>query len=76
MKQMPKNIISFQLTFKYEKCHLEQKKKHFILTHASDQIKSNILYSDKNTFIWLPFKQYQLVLSWYLHQPDSHQFSL
>ena len=25
---------------------------------------------------WLPFWHHQLVLSWYLHQPESHQLSL
>ena len=26
--------------------------------------------------IWLPYWHYQLVLTWYLHQPESHQLSL
>ena len=28
------------------------------------------------TLPWAPFWHYQLVLSWYLHQPESHQLSL
>ena len=27
-------------------------------------------------FLGLPYLYYQLVLSWYLHQPESHQLSL
>ena len=28
------------------------------------------------TLAWIAYWHYQLVLSWYLHQPESHQFSL
>ena len=28
------------------------------------------------TCLGVPYWHYQLVLSWYIHQPESHQFSL